>query len=240
MLFLLYFYDVGCRLYDEHGANNSSTETTRRLQHIHQTNNDRDERGITSVGSEFNNRLFPLVEDAMRHLENGTEAMFDYLIHDGRKTIELKELSMLIPQAWSINIKYVYALNSNERNNVVYEADNLAYRLWELRFPTLVHVALLFTENNQHKTMGFGHIIVKFWKNIRNIGAAFRVVDDIEQYQHMVIERSGPACNMLLAPYNMDVPPFNYTNIDVEEWCHPFMNLLFQNKDTTGSRVGRY
>ena len=33
-------------------------------------------------------RLFPLIEYAMRHLENGTAAMFDYLIHDGRKTIE--------------------------------------------------------------------------------------------------------------------------------------------------------
>ena len=150
--------------------------------------------------SSIANRLFPLVEDAMRHLENGTAAMFDYFIHDGRKTIELEELSMLIPQAWSINRKYVYALNRNERNNVVYEAENFAYRLYKLRFPTLVHVALLFIENNQHKIMGFGHIIVKCWKNIRNIGAAFRVVDDIEQYQHMVIERSGPACNMLLAP----------------------------------------
>ena len=50
-------------------------------------------------------RLFPLSEDAMRHLENGTAAMFDYLIHDGRKTIELEELSTLIPQAWSINKK---------------------------------------------------------------------------------------------------------------------------------------
>ena len=77
-------------------------------------------------------RLFPLSEDAMRHLENGTAAMFDYLIHDGRKTIELEELSTLIPQAWSINRKYVYALNSTERNNVVYEAENLAYRLWKL------------------------------------------------------------------------------------------------------------
>ena len=105
-------------------------------------------------------RLFPLSEDAMRHLENGTAAMFDYLIHDGRKTIELEELSTLIPQAWSISRKYVYALNSTERNNVVYEAENLAYRLWKLRFPTLVHVALLFSENNQHKIMGFGHIIV--------------------------------------------------------------------------------
>ena len=55
--------------------------------------------------SSIANQLFPLVEDAMRHLENGTEAMFDYLIHDGRKTIELEELSTLIPQAWSINIK---------------------------------------------------------------------------------------------------------------------------------------
>ena len=81
-------------------------------------------------------RLFPLIEDAMRHLENGTAAMFDYLIHDGRKTIELEELSTLIPQAWSINRKYVNALNSTERNNVVYEAENLAYRLWKLRFPT--------------------------------------------------------------------------------------------------------
>ena len=41
-------------------------------------------------------------------------------------------------------------------------------------------------------------------ENIRNIGKAFRVVDEIEQYQHMVIERSGPSCNMLLALYNMD------------------------------------
>ena len=47
-------------------------------------------------------RLFPLSEDAMRHLENGTAAMFDY---DGGKTIELEELSTLIPQAWSINKK---------------------------------------------------------------------------------------------------------------------------------------
>ena len=101
----------------------------------------------------------------------------------------------------------------------VYEAENLAYRLWKLRFPTLVHVALLFSENNQHKIMGFGHIIVKCWNNIRNIGEAFRVVDNIEHYQHMVIERAGPACNMLLAPYNMDVPPFDHTDIDVEEWC---------------------
>ena len=165
-------------------------------------------------------RLFPLIEDAMRHLENGTAAMFDYLIHDGRKTIELEELSTLIPQAWSINRNYVNALNSTERNNVVYEAENLAYRLWKLRFPTLVHVALLFSENNQHKIMGFGHIIVKCWNNIRNIGEAFRVVDNIEHYLHMAIERAGPACNMLLAPYNMDVPPFDHTDIDVEQWCH--------------------
>ena len=178
-------------------------------------------KGSHPWGAEsISKRLFPLSEDAMRHLENGTAAMFDYLIHDGRKTIELEELSTLIPQAWSISRKYVYALNSTERNNVVYEAENLAHRLWKLRFPTLVHVALLFSENNQHKIMGFGHIIVKCWNNIRNIGEAFRVVDNIEHYQHMVIERAGPACNMLLAPYNMDVPPYDHTDIDVEEWCH--------------------
>ena len=68
--------------------------------------------------SSISNRLFPLVEDAMRHLENGTAAMFDYLVHHRRKTIELEELSMLISQAWSTNRKYVYALNSTERNNV--------------------------------------------------------------------------------------------------------------------------
>ena len=96
-------------------------------------------------------------------------------------------------------------------------------------------MALLFSENNQHKIMGFGHIIVKCWNNIRNIGEAFRVVDNIEHYQHMVIERAGPACNMLLAPYNMDV------NLKENISRHyPFMNLWFQNKDTTGSRVGRY
>ena len=80
--------------------------------------------------------------------------MFDYLIHDGRKIIELEELNILTPLAWSIIRKYVYALNRTERNNVVYEAKNLAYRLWKSRFPTLVHVALLFTENNQHKIYG--------------------------------------------------------------------------------------
>ena len=36
----------------------------------------------------------------------------------------------------------------------------------------------------------------------------------------MVIKRSRQACTMLLAPYNMDVPPFDHTYIDVEEWCH--------------------
>ena len=82
-------------------------------------------KGSHPWGAEsISKRLFPLSEDAMRHLENGTAAMFDYLIHDGRKTIELEELSTLIPQAWSINKKYMYALNSTERNNVVYEAEN--------------------------------------------------------------------------------------------------------------------
>ena len=118
-------------------------------------------KGSHSWGAgSISKRLFPLVEDVMRHLENGTAAMIDYLIHDGRTTIELEELSTLIPQVWSINRKYVYALNSTKRNNVVYEAENLAYRLWKLRFPTLVHVALLFSENNQHKIMGYGHIII--------------------------------------------------------------------------------
>ena len=129
--------------------------------------------------------------------------MFDYFIHDGSKTIELQELSILIPEAWSIPRKYVYALNSTERHNAVHETENLTYRLWKLRFPTLVHVALMFPENNQHTITGFGHKAVKCWKNIRNIGEAFRVVDHIEQYQHMVIERAGPACNMLLASYNL-------------------------------------
>ena len=105
------------------------------------------ERSHPWGASSISNRLFPLIEDPMRHFENGTAAMFDYLIHNGGKIIELEELSTLIPQAWSINRKYVYALNSTERNNVVYEAENLAFRLWELRFHTLVHVALMFTEN---------------------------------------------------------------------------------------------
>ena len=141
--------------------------------------------------SSIYNRLFPLVEDAMRHLENRTEAMFDYFIHDERKTIELEELSILIPQAWLIPRKYVYALNSTERHNAIHEAENLAYMLWKLRFLTLVHVALMFSENNQHKITGFRHILVKCWKNIMNIGETFRVVDAIEQYQHMVIEQFG-------------------------------------------------
>ena len=46
--------------------------------------------------SSIANRLFPLVEDAMRHLENGMAAMFDYLIHDGRNTIELEELLLFL------------------------------------------------------------------------------------------------------------------------------------------------
>ena len=40
--------------------------------------------------SSISNRLFPLVEDAMRHLENGTAAMFDYFIHDRRKNIRIR------------------------------------------------------------------------------------------------------------------------------------------------------
>ena len=114
----------------------------------------------------------------------------------------------------------MYALNSTERHNVVHEAENLAYMLWKLRFPTLVYVALMLSENNQHKITGFGHIMVKCCKNIRNIGESFRVVDDIEQYQHMVIKRAGPACNMLLVPYKMDVQPYDHTDFDVEQWCH--------------------
>ena len=101
--------------------------------------------------SSISNQLFPLVEDAMRHLENGTAAMFDYFIHDGRKTIELEELSILIPQAWSIPRNYVCALNSTERHNAVHEAQNLAYRLRKLRFPTLVHMALMFSETTNIK-----------------------------------------------------------------------------------------
>ena len=66
------FYDVGCRLYDEHGSNNSSTETTRHLQPIHQTNNDRDERGTctlftpdpaeytSNLGLTINNKALPM------------------------------------------------------------------------------------------------------------------------------------------------------------------------------------
>ena len=63
-------------------------------------------KGSHPWGAEsISKRLFPLSEDAMRHLENGTAAMFDYLIHDGRKTIEFGELGTLIPQAWSIGKK---------------------------------------------------------------------------------------------------------------------------------------
>ena len=65
--------------------------------------------------------------------------------------------------------------------------------------------------------MGVGYIIVKCWNNIRNIVEAFWVVDDIKHYHHMVIKRSGLACNMLLGLYNMDVPPFDNTDVDVEE-----------------------
>ena len=82
-------------------------------------------KGSHSWGAgSISKRLFPLVEDAMRHLGNGTAAMFYYLIHDGRKTIELEGSCTLMPQALSINRKYVYALNRTERNNVVYEAEN--------------------------------------------------------------------------------------------------------------------
>ena len=77
--------------------------------------------------------------------------MFDYFIHRRRQTLDMEELSILIPQAWSIPRKYVYALNSTERHNAVHGAENLAYRLWKLRYPTLLHVALMFSENNQHK-----------------------------------------------------------------------------------------
>ena len=58
-------------------------------------------------------RLFPLSEDAMRHLENGTAAMFDYLIHDGRKTIEFVEVRSY-PRHGQLIKKYVNALNSTE------------------------------------------------------------------------------------------------------------------------------
>ena len=81
------FHDVGSRLFDGYRTNNNGTKTTRHIQPIHQANNERHDQRITSLGerSQLSKRLFPLSEDAMRHLENGTAAMFDYLIHDGRK-----------------------------------------------------------------------------------------------------------------------------------------------------------
>ena len=77
-------------------------------------------KGSHPWGAEsISKRLFPLSEDAMRHLENGTAAMFDYLIHDGRKTIEFEELSTLIPQAWSINKKICERTKQVPKSSVV-------------------------------------------------------------------------------------------------------------------------
>ena len=108
------FHDVGCRLFDGY-----RTTMVQRRPDIYNQYTKRIMNAMTKGshpwGAEsISKRLFPLSEDAMRHLENGTAAMFDYLNHDGRKTIEFEELSTLIPQAWSINRKYVYALNSTE------------------------------------------------------------------------------------------------------------------------------
>ena len=64
------FYDVGSRLFDGYRTNNNGTKTTRHIQPIHQANNERNDHRITSLV------VFPLSEDAMRHLENGTAAMF--------------------------------------------------------------------------------------------------------------------------------------------------------------------
>ena len=106
MLFLLYFmtWDADCLM---------DTERTTMVQRQPDIYNQYTKRIMNAMtkgshpwgAGSISKRLFPLSEDAMRHLENGTAAMFDYLIHDGRKTIELEELSTLIPQAWSINKK---------------------------------------------------------------------------------------------------------------------------------------
>ena len=103
MLFLLYFmtWDADCLMDTER-----TTMVQRRPDIYNQYTNTAMTKGSHPWGAEsISKRLFPLSEDAMRHLENGTAAMFDYLIHDGRKTIEFEELSTLIPQAWSINKK---------------------------------------------------------------------------------------------------------------------------------------
>ena len=90
----------------------------------------------------------------------------------------------------------MYALNSTERNNVVYEAENLAYRLWKLRFPTLVHVALLFSENNQHKIIYEKETpsIANCWRsNEKNeesrdkIKQYTRTLDDDDMVEHLDI-----------------------------------------------------
>ena len=106
MLFLLYFmtWDADCLM---------DTERTTMVQRRPDIYNQYTKRIMNAMtkgshpwgAGSISKRLFPLSEDAMRHLENGTAAMFDYLIHDGRKTIEFEELSTLIPQAWSINNK---------------------------------------------------------------------------------------------------------------------------------------
>ena len=106
MLFLLYFmtWDADCLM---------DTERTTMVQRRPDIYNQYTKRIMNAMtkgshpwgAGSISKRLFPLSEDAMRHLENGTAAMFDYLIHDGRKTIEFEELSTLIPHAWSINKK---------------------------------------------------------------------------------------------------------------------------------------
>lgn len=147
----------------------------------------------------------------MAPYRNGLAQLFSFLVRDGRSGAECREVAKIMkavsPQQDDIARRWQRA---EDRAAVEEEARNLTYRLWRLRVPTPLHLALLFSEGRQEEVVGVMTQIADTWYHLKVAGAG-QLLKEIEAYQRRIIAEAGPFADMLLSPYNSMVP-----NMEIE------------------------
>ena len=166
---------------------------------------------------------------------DGKAALFNFMVRDGRSMEEVRTMEKTRLAIISIRDRYNRA-SPTVKQHIQEEAQELAYTLWTLNFPTWKQVEKIAAEGQLHLILGFGNLVKRFWRELCECGAS-EYIKKIEQYQDDVINKAGPYAGVLMSPHMTGAVEMSNTPHDNEDIRgrvgDDWPNYIHRKKDTT-------
>ena len=156
-------------------------------------------------------------------LKDGTAGMYNYMLHDGARLRDPERVYSIYSEAMEMR-----TMINADRSTQQTRAKQMALALWNMRFPTMSHLRLMSAEGRLSEVRGFTRYITELWKLLEELGAK-ELIQEIMHYQNYAIRRAGPLAEMMVCPFNHQVP--NLMSTDADQYIEKWLSVGFDRYD---------